>query len=557
MRSESAKLVARSVIPPNLPMPRPDELLYSLVARSAIYIGLWSPKQLMETIYRSRKTLAIPDLPSSLGRLAGIAEAWGMTIEGLANQHTLLPYYTHFLPTAERRRVVEAMMRRQEYLHVRLGICAGIAARIAYFRLCPSCTREDIAEHGETYWRRVHHLPGVVVCAHHREVLLETKVPFRPIGRHEHVRAHQQLLVDAVPLVADVGSWDIAHAIAHRSAALLLPTDEPMQTDYRPVFRRLGFVGKRGGSARLKSVVREVIPPPLLQAMFSSRTADENLAWIDVARRKPRRALHPLKHVILQVFLDVLSKKRAGDSLSPAPAVKHARTTTSKAVFRRQAVALAAHGYSTRAIARRLGIAWKTAARLLEPPYSKPPDSRATTKVEADRAVWAALHAAAPTATRTQLRRSAPALYARLYRADRTWLMAQSCPRYPRLPVTRVDWEARDRVLADRVATKVEDLRTRTPPIRASRHRVLGELQIRTVIAMRGTHLPKTQAILAEHCETVEAFQLRRLTLVLDAQQSNSRVMGDSALLRAARINPDRFPDHGVALLTAARVACQ
>ncbi len=158
--------------PPNFPRPKPDELLYSVIARSAVHVGTWSPKQLLETLYGHRGTLAVPDLPSSLARLVGLCAAWGMTVKELAYRHTLLPYYTHFLHPGERTRVLEAMFHRGGHLHVRLGICASTVVRIPFFRLCPACIGEDLTQCGETYWRRAHHLPGVVVCAAHAEVLL-------------------------------------------------------------------------------------------------------------------------------------------------------------------------------------------------------------------------------------------------------------------------------------------------------------------------------------------------------------------------------------------------
>lgn len=122
--------------------------------------------------------------------------------------------------------------------------------------------------------------------------------------------------------------------------------------------------------------------------------------------------------------------------------------------------------------------------------------------------------------------------------------------------MTRIDWASRDRALAERAAALIKEIRARTPPVRASRHRVLGELQVRPLLALRGAKLPETNAILASHCETVEAFQFRRISLILKAHPADSRLIGDVALLRAARINPDRLPDRGVALLEAARRSC-
>lgn len=557
MRSDREAGVTRLVIPPNLARPLPDELLYSLIARSAVHVGHWSPKQLLGALYSARGTLAIPDLPSSLVRLARVAGAWGLTVEQLAYRHTLLPYYSHFMHPGERARVLEAMLDRRAHLHVRLGICAGAVARTAFFRLCPVCTKEDVANYGETFWRRMHHLPGVVVCAAHGDMLVETKVPFRPIGRHEHIGAHPRLLATAVPLMPNLSADESALAIARRSSALLGPAEPVPVTDYRALLRQFGFVGRRGGSARLKAVVGAAIPASLLRVMFPSLGPEELPGWLDVARRKPRRALHPLKHVVLQVVLEGVAKTQAAEATKAGSKAEMLSTAKTRAPdLRQKALSLASEGRSTWAIARELGIAWETADRLLKPPTPKPLTSAPDLQVTTDRAAWTALRTASPAATRTELRRSAPALYARLYRADRAWLLEQSCPRYPRAPVTRIDWDGRDRELVERVAAVIDGIRSRVPEVRASRCRVLGELQVRSLLALRGAKLPRTRALLAQRCETAQDFQLRRLERVLTEKPAESRLLADWALLRVARINPGRLADGGAALLEAARRRC-
>lgn len=324
-------------------------------------------------------------------------------------------------------------------------------------------------------------------------------------------------------------------------------------TDYRAVLRVHGCVGKRGGAARFEAAVRAVIPAPVLSAMFTSSAAARLSRWLDPLRRKTRRPLHPLKHVIAEMVIEALVRRAAQ---APTVGPSRTRVDTDRSAERSRALELAAAGNSTRAIARTLGLAWKTADRLLKLP--KPPGTALPTgeNVAADRAAWAALRASSPAVTRTELRHQAPALYARLYRADRAWLLSQPCPRYPRAPALRVDWDARDRELADRVAAVAQEIRARTPAIRASRCRVLGELQVRTLVAIRGAKLPRTLAMLSESCETVEAFQIRRLVCMLKLHGAEARSRGTCALLRAARINPDRLKDGGAALIEAARRAC-
>ncbi|MFP7411255.1 TniQ family protein [Aeromonas veronii] len=50
----------------NFPVPYPDELIYSLVARAGIHLGLTSPKQLLDEVFANRHVIATVDLPNHL-----------------------------------------------------------------------------------------------------------------------------------------------------------------------------------------------------------------------------------------------------------------------------------------------------------------------------------------------------------------------------------------------------------------------------------------------------------------------------------------------------------
>jgi Tn7-like transposition protein D/TniQ len=534
---------------PNLPRPLPDELLYSLVARCAVHIGYWSPRGLLRTLYRDRGALAVPDLPSSLGLLSGVCrEQWGIDTEELALRHTLIGYYTHYLSSEMRASMIRRMLRRHEHLHLRLGICSSGVRRTEFFRLCRSCTGDDLARYGETYWRRSHHLPGIIVCAAHGERLLATPVPFRPPNAHEHSRARAVFLDQSLPLAPDVRDLRVALRFALQSVRLLTQPNDPDGGDFRPLMRQYGFVGQRNGRDQFQAAVGQLIPTPLLRAMFTSIGPPGLPTWLDSVRRKPRRAFHPLKHLLVRLVLDDASP------IAGRADVKPRRYLSREPLLRTRASELEAAGLTTRAIAAALGVAWATASRLLQevPPRSAP---KKNPSVDRDRTAWTALLRGSPTLTRTQLRRQASALYARLYRRDRQWLMRQQGAAAMRRPAVRIDWIARDLEVAARVADMIRDVRLKSPPARVTRAFVLGRLQLRSLLAHRASKLPRTTALLNEQCETVEAFQVRRLVAAFRNGSDGRR--GDWAWLRAARINSARYPDGGATLLAAARRICE
>lgn len=538
---------------PGIASARPDELLYSLIARSARYLGYWSSKGLAEAIFGRRCVLASPDLQGSLELLGGLAmEAWGLTLKQLALRHTLVGYYTNFLGEAQKRKVILAMLGKQQHLHVRLGICTTTVLGIKRFRLCPHCSAQDMERYGETYWRRSHHIPGALVCTRHGVRLHESDVPFRPLGRNEYVAATIQMLQSGTgPKLSDMGDIATALRLAKDCEALLdarVLVAGPLH-DYRPELQALGFVGRRGGTVRFRTAFAATFGDALLRNLFKSDRNGEVLRWLEDVGRRPRRPLHPLKHVLMRQFILSCSKEAVQDSL---PTRRKFWGLYRESALREQVAAFSTQGLTTNAIASALGLDWKTASRLLAPlPALGSPVALANSA--SDRQAWLALCMANRDVGRTALRRFEPALYARLYRRDSEWLLQQETTRVVRKPNrSRVDWKARDMEVAEQIMSKVGLFLKMSPAVRVSRSRVLGVLGYRALMAFNAQQLPLSDAALCRHCESVRAFQVRRIALVLQSDLFS----GDMPLwlvLRKARINPDRFSDGGSSLLAEAK----
>ncbi len=217
----------------------------------------------------------------------------------------------------------------------------------------------------------------------------------------------------------------------------------------------------------------------------------------------------------------------------------------------RLAATLAQLGLSTRAVAWTLDVDWKTAERLLAP---LPPTQAAPARDSGiDRQAWVETAAANTELGKKELRGIAPALYARLYRHDRAWLLAWQPERAQRHlgARRRIDWGRRDFDLQERVRHLVAQTLQEIPPRRASKNYVLGVMGLRALLTHRAALLPKTTAALDTLCETVESFQLRRLAFVLS--QAERHALPDWRAFRDAHIQPGRSPDEGQGIMERAR----
>ena len=536
-----------------LPKPYPDELVYSVLARMAYHYGYWSPKELLNCFYGRSGVLAVPDLPSNLTELARATdEVWHLSPDELAIRHTLIGYYTHFQGARARTDAIARMRSKVGFLHLRLGICAGSAVSPTRFQLCAMCRAENIQQYGESYWHRSHHLPGVLTCAQHGEVLLQSEISFRPLGRHEHVAAPREASSDGLrPVVAALDRPEASRLIAVRSANLL---DGPAGIgnelpDYTAALKACGFTGGRGGEARLRVAFVDYFGGDLLAASFRAEPG-RKLQWLGEVLRAPRRPMHPYRHVLMQVFLDASANVQRNIAAEEQGDSRRWSLYRDEAL-RREADVMAQQGFRTHAIARALDVDWKTAARLIAPIGEL--KAVATRDIGAEREAWTALACMNPSAGKKALREMAPAAYARLYRNDRVWLLAFRAKRVtPSVPRARVDWQARDVELEERVRVQAAAVLTEVPLRRVSRSYVLGALSARALLAHEDMHLPRTVRALDKLCESVEAFQVRRLVSVL-GRQGPGRGIADSRALWEARIGSSRLVDGGAGLLALAR----
>ncbi|MBR0695330.1 TnsD family Tn7-like transposition protein [Bradyrhizobium lablabi] len=162
-----------------LPSPYPDELLYSVVAR---YLAYFSPKSTSDAIRAIiGKRWCSVGFGSELDLIASqTSNSWGMKSHEIVERHSLLPFYGAFFEPSVYLESVRRMCAAGENV---LATGRGNLRHSVELRYCPRCASEDVANLGETYWRRHHQLPGVVVCTIHDQILLRS-LPAQAAGGH-------------------------------------------------------------------------------------------------------------------------------------------------------------------------------------------------------------------------------------------------------------------------------------------------------------------------------------------------------------------------------------
>ncbi len=548
------------------------EMLYSVLARYHRHVGNPATTMTNEDLFGLSHVRASFDVPSYVDRLAErIPRQRGLTAERLVFELTQAPYFVAFLPTERRLDALAKQASGYASLHVELGINASIVPQVERFRFCPECCDAMMEERGELWWKRAHHLPGVLVCPEHGCSLRETGAGFWTKGQHGFVAATPTICgEEASTLAVDVSAVDLERlrSIARASAALLgssgeICSYEEMTSSYRARLFDAGLMRSRSqvevgafvdAFAAYHGGVLRLLPGVLDREGRFDR-------WLLELVRTNRKGTHPLQHLLLRSFLDAQPPREApfgaGPWRCPNPVANHGDEATIATVEEKRAkdgvtgVFRCACGYAytmTRMSDGRLrGPRFRQFGPLLDPALTRLVAEGATLRGAAA-ALGVHPRAIAATAARLGLgkawktpanvgdRIGRPVMPTTKSRARNCMVRARRAP-----PPPRVDWRGVDEDLAFDVTRVAEEILCETPPVMVRLRTVESRLRRPNFIYARRHKLPRAMFVLNAVCETLEYFQRRRIDWALSEARSRGRVTV-SGVMRAAGVKPEWKP---------------
>jgi hypothetical protein len=298
------------------PDPYPDELLYSVCARFQARMQYPSKKSAPRELFGSTTHTAAIDLPSRLNWLVyALPPHHHYSVEQLIENHTLLPFYSPFLPP-KRVTQLRADMSGDGglILHRRSGVMASRVSIPKWLRFCVRCVEEDQWRYGETYWHRLHQTSGVEVCPTN-QLFLEDSHVRRDAGRETFALYAAEDVVRAVPLrrISPTDKSNQVLFMLARGAAWLL--EHPSSgSDFTVMHDRyLRQLIERGlatytGSIHVAKLLNEFgkhYPPVFLRSLGCEFTSRDQVKtnWLLRLARPHKHAQHPLYHLLLMQFL--------------------------------------------------------------------------------------------------------------------------------------------------------------------------------------------------------------------------------------------------------------
>ncbi|WP_201864442.1 TnsD family Tn7-like transposition protein [Microvirga soli] len=299
-----------------LPTPYPDELLYSVIARYARYHAL-AFKRVQVALFGRVEPPRVA-LPMSLGELATrTAATWGRSADEIAIELTLFPYYGCWAGAKRSGNCLELMRSGRGSAFRSIGATTPSSMPRHDLMFCPECRSIDLSTYRETYWRRCHQLPGVLVCAEHECHLArgESRTQahrYFDATDHTHTVASSRLRASEPDTLALI-------AIARRSRDILHgnPPDWVGDDFHFAYSTRLADAGFSGAKSRdviadIGSAFEKYVGEAPLR--YFLRGVEDKGHWIrEILGRRKEKTCHPLRHILFQLFLETFPSTPSRD----------------------------------------------------------------------------------------------------------------------------------------------------------------------------------------------------------------------------------------------------
>ncbi len=480
------------------PTPYPNELLYSVIARAGQHEGITSPKQLLDSVFSNRKVIATVDLPGHIEKIANqYPQVLGLQVENLIRKHTLWPVYAPFVPVDRRKRIESWMSGESKgAVHLAAGIVASRVNTKQSMFLCESCKHSQELKYGEVFWDRRWQVPLVSCCPEHGS-LSETSNSLNGMHRHEFVSLSQCEIISR----PDITISDIRFSKLVYELFDWFITNSPSYDQWTQFYRNLaidhGYLhGRRIDHERLYDQYVSYWDEEWLKNT-NLLPACRDTSWLKSIFRKHRKSFSFAEH------------------LSAIGAISQGKTQIGKMINK--------------------AVDYQSIKKESTAKYSGEPK-----EINEDQKIWLSLLVVwGPKSAR----KIEPALYTRLYRNYYHWLMnVDKQYRLRTIKVNnRVAWSNRDREAARELVSFIEQVEEDLYMPRLTRTFLIHQLNNSVSIEKNLYRLPRCSAILTRYSESIDEYQVRRLTRAYIALGGHNHLIKRWILLRRAGLSEVRM----------------
>jgi len=552
-----------------LPVPYPDELLYSVIARYIVHIDVNKGHQANTKIVTRTLTSCV-GLPVSAQLIADETNVtWRMTPEDIVSTLTLFPYITRYYP----QNCKNILSDHKKDGRRRLVLQRATVEHARFLRFCGRCRANDIEQYGETYWHRSHQIPCSVVCQEHGVPLAITTIPIRTIGdlRYFDASSYEGSVYYCSNDLND-DERKKTHTIARRCHEMLQgPIAKWPEHATNILYRRAALErGFKTGFANLDlTMLRKAFYQfygDNLLPLYGESILKGNANWFTQMFQQRSFKVNTNCHALVQVFLEtypVDSSQIApfgyGPWKCPNPLVVHqeafpinririytgyhGRTVASAkcscgysfsfhrtsdydpllpvvnkvhywgTAWEEEVGRLKKGGMTVKEISQSLAINPGTVMKLLHNVPSQ--RSKIIKNINDWRKAWLELLDKAPKQRNADVRKMNLVLYQNLLRHDSEWLksLPRTRPKHINME-SRIDWIKRDEEWSNLFRRTADKLYSAIPVRRVSRRAIILESKVSCSTSLNFKYLSKSALTLSQCVESIEHHQERKLKAV-------------------------------------------
>jgi len=490
-------------------------------------------------------------------------------------------------------------------IYMRSGMMASSIRSNTYIRFCKDCYIEDIRRYGEGYWHRMHQIPGVDVCIEHETNLQDSNVRINQANKHEYIAADDENCRLDTVMTKTPSDIIEKHSFISKNIEKLLNHSFPkrpfqwFEQFYMSKLQNLGYANVKGSKVNQEKLCQDMLAffgKELLVQMQSRIEGEDN--WLRQITRKHRKSFHPIRHLLFLQFLssDVEELFYSKESYEPFgvgpwsclnPAAEHYGTNMIKevvlttcektkepigtftcscgfiytrragddpmklsrvkqfgAIWEAECIRLSEAGAGLREIGRRLHADPSTIKKCLLGGFCAA-DSKGGNKnnnqLLIDQKEWKHLQENYSNLSKTELRKLYPALYIRLYRADRSWLERES-PKPSKRTTTssKVSWHSRDQEILREVKEAVSAIQNlEGKPKRISKSYIGYMIDRKALLERHLNKLPLTKEYLDKVLESEEEYRVRKIKWAIKELRREGKKTTKWQVLRKAGIRPE------------------
>jgi hypothetical protein len=320
------------------PMFQPEELFYGAVARYAAMMDYRNPRHVLQDVFGAGHGSAIVDLPTRLGDFVRQCRPRDdYDVDELIDRHTCLPYYSRFIEPEKLGRIRSMMSGDPKVsLHFTVGLAVSAVTQPRRLRFCRECAKEDAMRTGEAFWRRLHQLPGVLICPVHKRALFEVSDGSSAATPRKFVSLDEQVVSRSQQMRVPRHTRPLLVRLGESSQWLLQNAGSPpgLAEVRRRIQRLLGVAGweRSPGAIRLNELsaaLRRHATDELLGSFGCSLpSSSAQRSWLAELCQVPerrRRFDHPLRYLLVLDLLglkpDALFSVRADEMPQPPTAL--------------------------------------------------------------------------------------------------------------------------------------------------------------------------------------------------------------------------------------------